>query len=61
MTIVTVVYEAVDATKPSDRFMAYLGRVDKQDSQISWVLIQGSFGGSYRDPRFVERQRMGLS
>jgi hypothetical protein len=24
MTISTVVYEAVDATKPSDRFMAYL-------------------------------------
>ena len=38
-----------------------LGRVDKQDSQISRVLIQGSFGGGYRDPRFVERQGMGLS
>ena len=38
-----------------------LGRVDKQDSQISGSLIQGSFAGGYNDPGFDERQRMGLS
>lgn len=38
-----------------------LGRVDKEDSQISFALIQGSFGGSCHDPRFVERQGVGLS
>ena len=61
-------YEALSQTysalvagqEPKIEFMD-LGSVDKQDSKISWVLIQGSFGGSYRDPRFVERQRMGLS
>ena len=39
----------------------HLGRVDKQDFQISGSLIQGSFAGGYNDPGFDERQRMGLS
>ncbi len=35
MTIATVVYEAVDATKPSDRFMAYLAQgVDGQNGLL---------------------------
>ena len=41
--------------------MTPLGCVDKEDSQISFALIQGSFGGSCHDPRFVERQGVGLS
>ena len=48
------------AVRPS-RTVRKLGRVDKQDSQISRVLIQGSFGGGYHDPGFVERQGVGLS
>ena len=46
---------------PGRDTMSELGCVDKEDSQISFALIQGSFGGSCHDPRFVERQGVGLS
>ena len=48
-------------TSSNRGFAATLGRVDKQDFQISGSLIQGSFAGGYNDPGFDERQRMGLS
>jgi hypothetical protein len=38
-----------------------LGRVDKPGSQISQVLIQGSFWRSCRDPWIDERSGMVLS
>ena len=38
-----------------------LGRVYKPDSQIGKVLIQGSFGRSFRDPWIDERSGMVLS
>ena len=50
----------MNAAKPSRKRLASrqsdsLGRVDKGDSQISWELIQGRFGGSYQDPGIDER------
>ena len=39
----------------------YVGRVDKPDSQIGKILIQGSFGRRCRDPWVDERSGMVLS